>query len=99
SVFAVPRSTAMSRPPKPVREFKKLMRGPSFPAAKLAKVQCDSSGWRGPPSAVSVRCRAVDTDLAGRVVVLTGAARGIGAAPARAFAGEGPRVAATYPPT
>src|SRR5918911_2612720 len=86
----------MSRPPKPVREFRMLMRGPSFPAAKLAKWQHDSSGWRGPPSAGSVRCRAVDADLAGRVVVITGAARGIGAATARAFASEGARVVVNY---
>jgi APA family basic amino acid/polyamine antiporter len=33
----------------------------------------------------------VDADLAGRVVLITGAARGIGAATARAFAGEGGR--------
>jgi 3-oxoacyl-[acyl-carrier protein] reductase len=38
----------------------------------------------------------VDTDLAGRVVLITGAARGIGAATARAFAGEGARVAVNY---
>jgi 3-oxoacyl-[acyl-carrier protein] reductase len=38
----------------------------------------------------------VDTDLAGRVVVITGAARGIGAATARAFAGEGARVVVNY---
>jgi 3-oxoacyl-[acyl-carrier protein] reductase len=38
----------------------------------------------------------VDTDLAGRVVLITGAARGIGAATARAFAGEGARVVVNY---
>ena len=38
----------------------------------------------------------MDTDLAGRVVVITGAARGIGAATARAFAGEGARVVVNY---
>jgi 3-oxoacyl-[acyl-carrier protein] reductase len=38
----------------------------------------------------------VDTDLAGRVVVITGAARGIGAATARAFAGERARVVVNY---
>jgi 3-oxoacyl-[acyl-carrier protein] reductase len=34
----------------------------------------------------------MDTELAGRVVLITGAARGIGAATARAFAAEGARV-------
>jgi 3-oxoacyl-[acyl-carrier protein] reductase len=38
----------------------------------------------------------VDTDLAGRVVLITGAARGIGAATARAFAGEGASVVVNY---
>jgi 3-oxoacyl-[acyl-carrier protein] reductase len=38
----------------------------------------------------------VDTDLADRVVLITGAARGIGAATARAFAGEGARVVVNY---
>ncbi len=38
----------------------------------------------------------MDTDLAGRVVLITGAARGIGAATARAFAGEGARVVVNY---
>jgi 3-oxoacyl-[acyl-carrier protein] reductase len=38
----------------------------------------------------------VDTDLAGRVVLITGAARGIGAATARAFTGEGARVVVNY---
>jgi len=38
----------------------------------------------------------VDTDLAGRVIVVTGAARGIGAATARRFAGEGARVVVNY---
>ena len=38
----------------------------------------------------------MDTDLAGRVVLITGAARGIGAATARAFAGEGARVLVNY---
>lgn len=38
----------------------------------------------------------MDTDLAGRVVVITGAARGIGAATARAFAGEGAPVVVNY---
>jgi len=38
----------------------------------------------------------VDADLAGKVVVITGAARGIGAATARAFAGEGARLVVNY---
>jgi 3-oxoacyl-[acyl-carrier protein] reductase len=38
----------------------------------------------------------VDAHLADRVVVITGAARGIGAATARAFAGEGARVVVNY---
>ena len=38
----------------------------------------------------------MDTDLADRVVLITGAARGIGAATARAFAGEGARVVVNY---
>ena len=38
----------------------------------------------------------MDTDLAGRVVIITGAARGIGAATARRFAEEGARVVVNY---
>ena len=38
----------------------------------------------------------METDLAGRVVIITGAARGIGAATARRFAGEGAKVVVNY---
>ena len=38
----------------------------------------------------------MNTDLSGRVVLITGASTGIGAATARAYGREGARVAITY---